>query len=366
LSTGSGKLVGRAEVQLLDYVVAHETVNSASLIDNDVVASADDDTYYGFMDSQAQQSQSQDPYTSDQQRERDEYEINDTDWHEVVFAEVDGSSTAKLALHNDWIKQKGYQVDAFVEMNLPEQGISGPFKITSIKHIIPQKKPVDDDESDGYDYRPVTGLFTHEGSDIWRISFDNGEHLGVTNRHPIFSVTKRDWQFAGELEIGEEVLTKDGGAKVISKEFSQVQEVYNLEVKDYHNFLVNKSGIVVHNTGFCSFIRALYADYSRYHKLEPDDVLRRSGTRGIDDYKVMMRNNDPFIHSDPIYTTTYNGRTYLWDGHHRLKAAKELENEGIDFELQIHDINPDKIRELSGGRFNDINDLINQSIGPNE
>lgn len=224
------------EVQLLDYAVAHETVNSTY----GLTASTDDDIYLGLTDK--------DPYTSDQQRERDEYEINDRDWNEVVFEEVYGGSTAKLALHNDWIDRKGYQVDAVVEMNLPEQGISGPFRITSIKHIIPQKKPVDEDETDDYNYRPVTALFTHESNQVYNISFDNGDELGVTYQHPIYSTTAGDWKLAGELEIGEEVLTKSGSAKVVSSTKKDGSEtVYNLEVKELHNFLVGKSGIVVHN-----------------------------------------------------------------------------------------------------------------------
>lgn len=223
------------DVQLLDYAVAHETVNATY----GMTASTDDDIYLGL---------AEDPYTSDQQRERDEYEINNTDWNEVVFEEVLGGSTAKLALHNSWINQKGYEVDAIVEMNLPEQGISGPFRITSIKHIIPQKKPVDDDEADEYGYKPVTALFTHESNQVFNISFDNGDKLGVTYRHPIYSTSVGDWKLAGQLELGEEVLTKYGNVKVVSSTRKGGSEtVYNLEVKDLHNFLAGKSGILVHN-----------------------------------------------------------------------------------------------------------------------
>jgi len=189
-----------------------------------------------------------DPYTSDQQRSRDLYQINDTDWHEVAFEEINGTSSCKLALHNDWITNHGYNVDGIVNMNLPEMGISGSFRITSIRHIIPQKKPIDEDESDEWEYRPVTGLFTHQSNDVWKITFDSGELLGVTNNHPIYSVSKGDWSLAGHLEIGEEVLAKGGNTRVISMERDlTIQPVYNLEVKDLHNFLVGDSGVVVHN-----------------------------------------------------------------------------------------------------------------------
>jgi len=65
-------------------------------------------------------------------------------------------STAKLT---DCITQNGYQLDAIVNINLPEQGISGPFRITSIEHILPQKQPVDEDAGKGFVFRPVTGIF---------------------------------------------------------------------------------------------------------------------------------------------------------------------------------------------------------------
>ncbi len=246
------------DVQLLDYAVCHKTVNA----DYGLTASTDDDIYLGLLNK--------DPYTSDQQRERDEYEINDTDWNEVVFEEVNGGSTAKLALHKDWIIQKGYKIDGVVNLDLPEQGISGPFKITSIKHIVPQKKPIDEHESDDYDYKPVTALFTHESNQVYNIDFDNGESLGVTYQHPIYSASEGDWVLAGELEIGEKVLTYNGETEVLSSEKKEEPEtVYNLEVKELHNFLVGESGIVVHNNyGIVqAILNGIHNATKQWHKL---------------------------------------------------------------------------------------------------
>ncbi|MCB0541430.1 MAG: hypothetical protein KDE33_28240, partial [Bacteroidetes bacterium] len=192
----------------------------------------------------------------------------------------------------------------------------------------------------------------------------NGEELGVTNNHPIFSNTKGDWEFAGHLEIGEEVLAKSGCTKVVSKELDHVQEVYNLEVKDYHNFLVNASGIVVHNNGLCDFLKSLFNKYKSWRKAEPDWGLDESK---VNDLMVALKNNVPEVYSTPIYTTTHNGTTYMVNGHHRLKAAKRLKIEqGIDIELQHYDINPNQIHTIEGGRFKNIQELINQSFGPND
>ena len=154
------------EVQLFDYALAHKTVNASHTL----TASASGDI-------PASISWRNDPYTSDQQRARDRYALDDEHWHELVFEEVLGSSTAKLALHRDWIRDKGYEVDAVVEINLPEQGISGPFRITSIKHLLPQKRPEEENEPGDFAFQPVTGIFAHRSDDVWRLAFDSGDTL---------------------------------------------------------------------------------------------------------------------------------------------------------------------------------------------
>ncbi|HHH55019.1 MAG TPA: hypothetical protein ENK91_15250, partial [Bacteroidetes bacterium] len=257
------------DVHLLDYAVANTTVNAGYGI-----TASTDDTYMGLL--------GKDPYTSNQQRERDRYELNDKDWNEVVFEEVDGTSVAKLALYQDWIRKNNYQQDAIVELNLPEQGINGPFRITSIKHILPQKKPVDEDPDDDYDYKPVTALFIHHPDEVYNITFEGlsqrglkkAETIGVTYQHPIFSVTAGDWRLAGELQVGEKVLTKSGESTVTSIEKKGGSEpVYNLEVKDLHIFLVGDVGVVVHNNYLSKFFKGV------------------EGAKGLigEDYEVWLR-----------------------------------------------------------------------------
>ncbi|MBK9687289.1 MAG: hypothetical protein IPO65_05855 [Saprospiraceae bacterium] len=84
--------------------------------------------------------------------------------------------------------------------------------------------------------------------------FTTHPSLGVTATHPIYSTTYHDWRLAGELEVGERVLTYKGEATVSSTEKRAGSEtVYNLEVKDLHNFLVGDEGVVVHNGCWSSF-----------------------------------------------------------------------------------------------------------------
>ena len=242
------------EVQLLDYAVVHETVNEQ----NNFVASTDEGLYLELLNES--------PYTSLEQLRRDKYELNDTDWYGVSFEQINGTSKCHFALHNDWINKQGYETEKVVVLSLPEQGINGLFRVTSIKHIIPQKKP-NRDIGDGYNWKPVTALFEHYSNQVYDISFDNGEQLGVTYHHPIYSTTTGDWRLAGELNIGEEVLTISGNTKVIkSKKKEYAEIVYNLEVKEMHNFLVGNQGTVVHNScasaGPCDWLWDVTHQYS--------------------------------------------------------------------------------------------------------
>ncbi|MEM9546231.1 MAG: Hint domain-containing protein [Bacteroidota bacterium] len=244
------------EVQLLDYVVAHKSIN----LDHGLLASTDDHLFYNMAQ--------EDFLTSDQQRLRDKYELNDTDWNEVVFHEMNGNTIAKFALHIDWIIQNQYAVENIVKLQLPEQGVDGFFKVVSIKHILPQKKPELSPEDSEYDFRPVTALISHPSDDVYQIEFENGDVLGVTYLHPIYSLSINGWKLAGQLHIGEKVLTISGETQVASKFKKEGTEtVYNLEIKDLHNFLVGESGIVVHNNyGLIqSVIDGIFNATSQFH-----------------------------------------------------------------------------------------------------
>jgi hypothetical protein len=73
---------------------------------------------------------------------------------------------SNIALHRDWINDKGYEAGAVVEMHLPEQGLSGPFRITSIKHLLPQKRPSEENEPADFAFQQVTGIFAHRSDEV--------------------------------------------------------------------------------------------------------------------------------------------------------------------------------------------------------
>ena len=65
-----------------------------------------------------------------------------------------------------------------------------PFRITAIKHLLPQNRPVDEDADQGFVFRPVTGIFIHQSNDVWTLEFDSGDTLGVTASHPVYTLDK--------------------------------------------------------------------------------------------------------------------------------------------------------------------------------
>jgi hypothetical protein len=88
--------------------------------------------------------------------------------------------------------------------------------------------------------------------------YDNGDTLGVTDTHPLYSLDRQQFIPTEDIKVGEHLLSKSGVITVVSKTFDPTpQEVYNLEVGQWHNFLVGVSGVVVHN----SYLDKLLKEY---------------------------------------------------------------------------------------------------------
>jgi hypothetical protein len=69
---------------------------------------------------------------------------------------------------------------------------------------------------------------------------------------------------AGELVPGEQVLTKNGEAAVASKvKLDGVHTVYNLEVRELHNFLVGDVGVVVHNSCWKAYMDSFFPTWTK-------------------------------------------------------------------------------------------------------
>ena len=189
-------------------------------------------------------------------------EITPYTWKWIILEcrKPNGSlSKIKLRRPNKWIKaQEADKIGVTIQLDLLEMGIVGEAKITD---IIPNQLDTrfwNEGKKGDYLYRPITGFFEHESSEIWHLYFENNlEPLGVTSSHPIWSIDKNNWVSAENLKVGEKVKTKEGITVLQSKEKQEgLQKVYNLEIYKDHNFHVAEEGILVHNTCWQERIKA--------------------------------------------------------------------------------------------------------------
>lgn len=100
-------------------------------------------------------------------------------------------------------------------------------------------------EKEFYDCRK-----TRENADVFELELDNGNKIQATADHKI--LTSIGWKELRELNVGKNLqlinIVKGNTvqfAKIKNIKYIGKKDVYNLEVKDTHNFIAN--GIIVHN-----------------------------------------------------------------------------------------------------------------------
>ena len=159
----------------------------------------------------------------------------------------------ELLRPNWWVEKYMNQVGDKIYLTLEEMAISGEAVVTNISAANFQ---VDNHQSDK---RPIIGKFTNKSDGIYRLYFEGLEEpIGVTAKHPIWSVTRLGWIDAESLEEGELVQSETGEhIRLLTKVYEpETHTTYNIEVYDAHNYFVSDAAILVHNTGGnpCDFI----------------------------------------------------------------------------------------------------------------
>jgi hypothetical protein len=172
---------------------------------------------------------------------------------------------------------------------------------------------------------------------IYRLTLSDNTTLGVTAEHPIYSLDRQGFVLAADLREGERLLTKTGNLSIVPKEIGQQsQPVYNLEIRQWHNFLVGSSGVVVHNG--CNDADDFFDGYAMEQGNQKEEKVER--------FKELFKklSNDPtdadalstlFDPNQPIYAVTVDGVKYLINGHHRLEAAQRAGYKGKIFYEEI-------------------------------
>ncbi|HRI02063.1 MAG TPA: Hint domain-containing protein [Saprospiraceae bacterium] len=275
------------DVQLFDYAVAHKSVNASYGLQAN-----NDETYII----------GKDPYTSDQQRSRDQNDqkvsIYDRDWSDTKSLQNAGTETSWISastktnkngkyldydlIHitpDTWqigtfeiIEANGDKVEVeairpktwFAENNvnaindrtwfyMPEIGINGEATLLTIRPTVINTTNLALNESGlsrsvsiGHMVdRPVITTFKRNAPVVYDYYFSDGAVIGATPEHPFFSVDRNNYIAVGELQLGEQVMT--AGEKVVKflagKQRDKGEPVYNFEVWREHNYYVGDRAI---------------------------------------------------------------------------------------------------------------------------
>lgn len=83
---------------------------------------------------------------------------------------------------------------------------------------------------------------TRKNAELWKVMIDNGVIIECTYDHKIYT-GNRGYVMASELNTGDDVLV---GIVTSIQKTNKKEDVYDLEVPNYHNFIL-ANGVVVHN-----------------------------------------------------------------------------------------------------------------------
>ena len=146
-----------------------------------------------------------------------------------------------LLRRREWLRQHLSDDGRRVWLVMPEMGVEGPALLQDVQAC----GPIADGPG-----RVVTGTFHHRTGMAFDVNM-SGESspIGVTALHPIWSVDRREWIAAIEMQIGERVKTWRGYATVQwIRPRREPEPVYNIEVEGDHVYRVGESGVLAHNT----------------------------------------------------------------------------------------------------------------------
>jgi hypothetical protein len=79
----------------------------------------------------------------------------------------------------------------------------------------------------------------------------DGTTIHATAGHPFWDATIHAFVNAGDLTVGDQVLTADGALLAVTGVYLHQQDLtaYNLSISDIHTYYAGDAGVLVHNTG---------------------------------------------------------------------------------------------------------------------
>ena len=99
-----------------------------------------------------------------------------------------------------------------------------------------------------YEFKEVDKLINHMTDEIYEITLNNNEIIRTTWCHP-FKVLNKEKTLVKDLEIGDQLITKDDKVYYITKieKLNKQEVVYEIRVKDNYTYFITNSSIFVYN-----------------------------------------------------------------------------------------------------------------------
>ena len=105
--------------------------------------------------------------------------------------------------------------------------------------------------------KEVLNVWVKETDEILHVSTSDGETIDTTTNHP-FYVEEKGWVAAGDLVVGDTLVTVDGDEVEITdfqlEKLAEPISVYNLEIVDFHTYFVGEYGVLVHNYAYDDYL----------------------------------------------------------------------------------------------------------------
>lgn len=148
-----------------------------------------------------------------------------------------------------------------MRFKLEDGGIATVTKVNAPKIVMP---PEDKTNEGGAKLKRVLGTIKRTGFVVIDLIAGN-QTITTSPGHLFYSVTRRGWVGAGELQVGELLRNFRGGTtevQAVSQPRYGAIEMYNLEVEDFHTFYVGRretDAVLVHNgiEGLCNIVKPL-------------------------------------------------------------------------------------------------------------
>ena len=151
--------------------------------------------------------------------------------------------------------------------------------------------------------KPVTQTMRRDADALVELQV-GADTLRATPEHPFWA--NGAWKVAGELEAGDALLRSDGQlmpVRAVVHHTEHPAPVYNLEVADWHTYLVSWWMFVVHNATVC--LRKISDDlYKKLRKKTPNADIRKKANKtykqGMKDPALPGLTIDKKMHADHI------------------------------------------------------------------